>query len=97
MNRIRALHEDRDLRQIDVFHAAGIDRKALSNYETGKPSPCGEALIRLANFFGVSINYLMGYGARRCGYRPGEDFVRKLTHLQQRLESIKNCLGKKAL
>lgn len=34
-NRIRALREDRDLRQIDVSQATGIDQKTLSNYETG--------------------------------------------------------------
>ena len=36
MNRIRDLREDRDLRQIDVARATGIDQKTLSNYETGK-------------------------------------------------------------
>ena len=33
MNRIRSLREDRDLRQIDVAKATGIDQKTLSNYE----------------------------------------------------------------
>lgn len=95
MNRIRALREDRDLRQIDVSHATGIDQKTLSNYETGKTCPDSEALIRLANFFGVSIDYLVGRTDVDIG--SSEDLVRELTHLQQRLESIKNCLGKKTL
>lgn len=58
--RIRALREDRDLRQIDVADATGIDQKTLSNYETGKTLPDAEGLIRLADFFGVSIDYLVG-------------------------------------
>ena len=60
MNRIRAMREDLDLRQIDVSYATGIDQKTLSNYETGKTKPDIEALIRLADYFGVSIDYLVG-------------------------------------
>lgn len=59
-NRIRDLREDRDLRQADVAEATGIDQRTLSNYETGKTSPDGFALIKLADFFGVSIDYLVG-------------------------------------
>ncbi len=60
MNRIRELREDRDLRQIDVSNATGIDQKTLSNYETGKTSPDSFALIALADFFNVTIDYLVG-------------------------------------
>ena len=60
MNRIRELREQRELRQIDVAAATGIDQKTLSNYETGKTNPDGYSLIRLADFFEVSIDYLVG-------------------------------------
>lgn len=49
-NRIRELREDRDLRQIDVARATGIDQKTLSNYETGKTNPDSTAILRLADF-----------------------------------------------
>ena len=60
MNRIRDLREDMDLRQIDVAEATGIDQKTLSNYETGKTQPDAKGLIALADFFHVSIDYLLG-------------------------------------
>ena len=60
MNRIRDLREDRDLRQIDVANAVGIDQQTISNYETERTRPDSEALIRLADYFGVSIDYLVG-------------------------------------
>ena len=60
MNRIRALREDRDLRQIDVAAATGIDQKTLSNYETGKTNPDSAAILKLADFFGVTADYLLG-------------------------------------
>ena len=59
-NRIKDLREDRDLRQADVAKATGIDQRTLSNYETGKTNPDSFALIRLADFFNVSIDYLLG-------------------------------------
>ena len=60
MNRIRDLREDRDLRQSDLAEATGIDQRTISNYETEKTFPDSYALIRLADFFGVSIDYLVG-------------------------------------
>ena len=60
MNRIRELRENMNLRQIDVARETGIDQKTLSNYETGKTNPDSYALIRLADFFDVSIDYLLG-------------------------------------
>lgn len=60
MNRIRDLREDRDLRQIDVANATGIDQKTLSNYETGKTNPDSYAIIKLCDFFDVSADYLIG-------------------------------------
>lgn len=59
-NRIKALREDRDLRQVDLAEATGIDQRTISNYETGKSNPDSFALIKIADFFGVSIDYLVG-------------------------------------
>lgn len=59
MNRIKDLREDRDLRQSDLANATGIDQRTISNYETGKTSPDAYALIKLADFFDVSIDYLV--------------------------------------
>ena len=59
-NRIKDLREDRDLRQSDLAAATGIDQRTISNYETGKTYPDAYALIKLANFFDVSIDYLVG-------------------------------------
>ena len=60
MNRIRDLREDRDLRQSDLAEATGFDQRTISNYETEKTLPDSYALIRLADFFDVSIDYLVG-------------------------------------
>ena len=58
-NRIKELREDRDLKQSDLALATGIDQRTISNYETGKTNPDGFALIQIADYFNVSIDYLL--------------------------------------
>ena len=59
VNRIKDLREDRDMRQSDLAALTGIDQRTISNYETGKTAPDAYALIRLADTFDVSIDYLL--------------------------------------
>ena len=47
------------MRQVDLAEAVGIDQRTISNYETGKTYPDSYALIKLADFFNVSIDYLV--------------------------------------
>ncbi len=89
-NRIRDLREDMDLRQIDVANATGIDQKTLSNYETGKTCPDSVALIKLADFFKVSIDYLVGRIDSNLMYK--KDVVSEITEIQKKLEQIKTRL-----
>lgn len=59
-NRIKDLREDANMRQIDLADAVGIDQRTISNYETGKTYPDSFALIKIADYFNVSIDYLVG-------------------------------------
>ena len=80
-NRIRDLREDRDLRQIDVARATGIDQKTLSNYETGRTTPDSEALWLLADFYGVSIDYLVGRSNQRL--ENPDDLLHEIDRIQR--------------
>lgn len=86
MNRIRDLREDMDLRQIDVAKATGIDQKTLSNYETGKTNPDSDAIIKLADFFGVSADYLLGRAAKN---KPSaENLMKRILKIQADLSGV---------
>ena len=87
MNRIRDLREDRDLRQIDVANATGIDQKTLSNYETGKTNPDSFAIIALAHFFNVTTDYLLG--ETQNNLRDKQAVVRCLDEIEQNIHEIK--------
>ena len=91
MNRIRQLREDMNLRQIDVARETGIDQKTLSNYETGKTNPDSYALIKLADFFGVSIDYLVGR-VEKAALSDKEELCRRIDAIRQELNILKNYL-----
>ncbi len=89
-NRIKALRENQNLRQSDLAKATGIDQRTISNYETGKSNPDSYALIKLADFFGVSIDYLVC----RTNYDlySSEKKKRAITDLQSALEDLKKMI-----
>ena len=92
MNRIKDLREDRDLRQVDVAQSVGIDQRSLSNYETGKTNPGSETVIKLARFFGVSCDYLLGVSD--SSLTDHRAVVKELSDIRRRLEEIQRYLGK---
>lgn len=92
MNRIRELREDRDLRQIDVSNATGIDQKTLSNYETGRTNPDSSAIIKLADFFGVTCDYLLGITERNI--QNVNDLIDELEEIKNRIDGIEKYLKK---
>ncbi|MBQ9985912.1 MAG: helix-turn-helix transcriptional regulator [Oscillospiraceae bacterium] len=89
-NRIRDLREDMDLRQVDVANATGIDQKTLSNYETGKTNPDSTSLIKLANFFGVSIDYLVGYSS--INVKNNKDLSTRLEKIVNEINELRKFL-----
>ena len=86
-NRIRDLREDMDLRQSDLAKATGIDQRTISNYETGKTAPDAESLIVLADFFDVTIDYLV----RRTNYNfsSQQKKLKIIEQTQKLLEELK--------
>ena len=88
MNRIRDLREDMDLRQIDLANATGIDQKTISNYETGKTNPDSFAIIKLADFFNVSADYLIGRNYNYKSDNSNRSILRKIEEIQLNLSEL---------
>ena len=92
-NRIKDLREDRDLRQIDVAEKTGIDQRTLSNYETGKTNPDSYAIIKLAEFYGVSCDYLLG--VTDFNVNGMNDVAEELNKISARLDALKKYISRK--
>lgn len=60
MERIRLLREELGLTQRELADAIGIDRTAIAKYESGASGAKSEMLEKLATFFGVTTDYLLG-------------------------------------
>ena len=58
-NRIRDLREDSDLTQQQVADAIGITQRKYSYIETGQQQLTDDILIKLENFYNVSIDNLL--------------------------------------
>ncbi len=58
-NRLRALRKERKYTQIYVQMQTGIDQSLLSKFELGERIPPTESLIILADFYNVSIDYIL--------------------------------------
>lgn len=58
--RIRDLREDADKKQIELAKYLNVDQSTYSDYECGKINIPIEQLIKLADFYDVSLDYLVG-------------------------------------
>ena len=56
---LKLLRKKRGLTQIALQMQIGIDQSLLSQYESGKRIPPTDTLIILADFYGVSIDYIL--------------------------------------
>ena len=58
-NNLRKLRKERKLTQVALQMKTGIEQALLSKYETGHRIPTTENLLILADFYGVSIDYIL--------------------------------------
>lgn len=66
--RIRDLREDRDLTQKEIASYLICDQSLYSKYERGERSMPLEYADKLADFYNVSVDYLMGRTNRKEPY-----------------------------
>lgn len=59
-NRITELVEDREVNKSELPHLIGVDYRSLSNALNYGIIPTPRILIRIADYFNVSIKYLLG-------------------------------------
>lgn len=57
--RIRDLREDKDLSQEKMGKVLSCSQRVYSNYERGDIDIPTETLIKIADFHGVSVDYLL--------------------------------------
>ena len=57
---LKEIRNNRKLKQKQVADALGCSAVVYSRYETGDREPSIETLLRLADVFGVTVDYMLG-------------------------------------
>ncbi len=60
MNRLKQLRLEKNLLQSDVAKEINVSSRAIGFYENNKRNMKPDIVIKLADYFGVSIDYLLG-------------------------------------
>lgn len=58
-NRLKQLRNSKGYTQVALQMRTGIEQALLSKFETGERTPPTETLVLLAEFYGVSIDYIL--------------------------------------
>ncbi len=58
--RIRDLREDQDLTQTQIAKMLGMSQTGYSKYETGENDIPTQILIKLADYYGTTVDYILG-------------------------------------
>lgn len=64
--RIKELRCDRHLNQVQLGTALGVTKQCISNWENDNIQPSVEMLTKIAKFFNVSCDYLLGLTSERA-------------------------------
>ena len=59
MNKIKQLRQAKEMKQIELASYLNVTQGNISGWESGKWQPDQDALIKMANLFNVSIDYLV--------------------------------------
>ena len=65
MIRLRALREEKQMKQLEIAQVLGVQQQAVSKYERGELRLSIEQVILLSRYFGVTSDYFLGISSQR--------------------------------
>ncbi len=85
--RTRELRKARNLTQVKFAKALGVSKQNLSNWENNNIFPSVKTLIKIARYFSVSTDYLLGLDDRKYIEITGLD-EEQIAHFQQLIDDV---------
>ncbi len=86
---IKKLRLARGISQVELAVKLHVSKQCVSNWENDNIQPSVEMLIKLARFFEVSTDYLLGMDMRESLYIDGLT-EREIAHLKLIIDDLKN-------
>ncbi len=59
MQKLKELRKSANLKQQELAEILNLDASSISKYETGKATPSPDILLKIANYFHVTTDYLL--------------------------------------
>lgn len=106
--KLRQLREERGMSQADLGLALNTTQQTVNHYEKGKRKPDQEGLERIADYFKVSVDWLLGRSPfrqiafdatniesvePRKGYKNGEITPERMEEISRQISSIERTLA----
>lgn len=87
---IRELRGSRGISQIQLANKLGVTKQSVSNWENDNILPSIEMLVKIANFFEVSTDYLLGLDKKRT--LDVENLTEiQISHIQLIVDDLRNA------
>lgn len=86
---IKKLRFDQGLSQVELADSLGVTKQSISNWENDNILPSVEMLIKIAEFFSVSTDYLLGLDKRRTIDATGLS-DKQVTHIQTLINDLRH-------
>lgn len=92
-NRIKFLREQKNINQSEFAKILGIANSTLSQYETGQRIPSDEIKLKIANYFKVTIDYLLGNSSESTTIESeNQDISLIMTNLKEKLKNYEGVM-----
>lgn len=88
--RIRELRGSRGISQIQLAGKLGVTKQSVSNWENDNILPSIEMLVKIANFFEVSTDYLLGLDNKRTLDVENLTDI-QISHIQLIVDDLRNA------
>ena len=85
---VRRLRQARGISQEELGRKVGASKQSISNWENGNIMPSVDLLLRLADYFGVSTDHLLGQESRHALDATGLTDA-QTAHVQQLIDDLR--------
>lgn len=86
MNRLKELRKEKGLTQQELADIMGVTRRGYQKWEKGESTMKSDKAQQLADYFDVSVGYLLGY-------ESDEQFIQGAKQLQNNRNKLYNAFG----
>ena len=89
--RIRELRTERNITQVALANELSVSKQSVSNWGNDNIQPSIDMLIKIADFFSVSTDYLLGLDNKKYVEITGLNGV-KIAHIQQIIDDMRETV-----